>query len=477
MLRIGACVECNRKAATMNTRYVDTLGEIHPTWMIDLLADGTAESQFKLLFWNGEQIQVEQNLVLTCGESDRRAYRPAGVDATITRAIYFPSRVAPCGTTREMFEALVGVIKRFSGLAETEIRLLGYAVLASWVAEFTEVPVCVALVGPPSPERRQLLRLLRCLFRRALLLGETSLAGLCSLPMEIAPTLLIERCEPTPQFLKFLEATNSPDAQIVSKGRILKACCAKVLCIEEPLSELLPGWLTIELSEADTGTSLSVLDARAQEEIVEEFQPKLEMFRVRNYSLVRASVFDVPEISSGMRDLARCLGGAVASDAELQEQLRVLLREQDVRPGRADSAKELHSVVIEALLSCSHQPQKQRIGVAELTTTVNKILERRNEMFAMNPRAVGNILRALGFSTQRLTAIQRGIILLNSVRLRIHRLALKHKLVWAHSQSIDCAQCDEVATKEEAICEEKELSERLASMSLEDLEDPFRQYP
>jgi len=295
--------------------------------------------------------------------------------------------------------------------------------------------------------------------------------------MEIAPTLLIERCEPTPQFLKFLEATNSHDAQIVSKGRILKACCAKVLCIEEPLSELLPGWLTIELSEADTGTSLSVLDARAQEEIVEEFQPKLEMFRVRNYSLVRASVFDVPEISSGMRDLARCLGGAVASDAELQEQLRVLLREQDVQPGRADSAKELHSVVIEALLSCSHQPQKQRIGVAELTTTVNKILERRNEMFAMNPRAVGNILRALGFSTQRLTAIQRGIILLNSVRLRIHRLALKHKLLWAHSQSIDCAQCDEVATKEEAICEEKELTERLASMSLEDLEDPFRQYP
>src|SRR6266404_4059790 len=447
----------------MNKRYVDTFGEIQPKWMIDLLADGTAGSQLKLLFWDGQRTLVQQNFPMDFHNVEWRVYRPAKVDATLTREIHFPSRVASFGTTREIFEAVVDIIKRYSGLPETEVRLLTHAVLASWVVEFTEVPVCVALVGAPSPARRQLLRLLRCLFRRALLLGEAGLAKFSSLPMEITPSLLIERCELTPQLLNFLEATNSHDAQIVSKGRILKACCAKVLCVEEALGGLLRGWLTIDLSGKDLDTSLPVLDAHAQEQIVEEFQPKLEMFRLKNYSVVRESIFDVPEISSGARDLARCLGGAVASDTELQEQLRPLLKEQDAQPVYGDSAKELHWVVIEALLSCAHQSQKKHIGVAELTATTNRILEGRGELLVMNPRAVGNILRALGFSTQRLTAIQRGIILLNSVRLRIHQLASKYNLLESGSRSNDCAQCQQLTIDEELSADDYGLSQRIST--------------
>jgi len=447
----------------MNKRYVDTFGEIQPKWMIDLLADGTAGSQLKLLLWDGETARVQQNFPMNFPDLEQRVYRPAKVDATVTREIYFPSRVGSFGTTREIFEALVAIIKRFSGLAETEVRLLTHAVLASWVVEFTEIPVCVALVGPPSPARRQILRLLRCLFRRALLLGEASLANFRCLPMEITPSLLIERCELTPQFLKFVEATSSHDAQIVSKGRIFKACCAKVLCVEEVFSDLLPGWLTIELSGKDLNTSLPVLDAHAQEQIVEEFQPKLEMFRLKNYTLVRESIFEAPAISSGARDLARCLGGAVASDTELQEQLRPLLKGQDGQPVYGDSAKELHWVVVEALLSCSHQSQKKHIGVAELTATINRILERRGELLVINPRAVGNILRALGFSTQRLTAIQRGIILLNSVRLRIHQLASKYNLLELGSRSNDCAQCAQLTIDEELIVDDGGLSAKISA--------------
>ena len=65
----------------------------------------------------------------------------------------------------------------------------------------------------------------------------------------------------------------------------------------------------------------------------------------------------------------------------------------------------------------------------------------------MNPRAVGNILRALGFSTQRLSATRRGILLLNSIRQRIHQLASKHELLKAGFRSTECVQCDEQARK------------------------------
>lgn len=220
------------------------------------------------------------------------------------------------------------------------------------------------------------------------------------------------------------------------------------------------------------GGPVSVLDPRAQLQIMEEFQPKLGMFRLTNYGLVSASVIDLPEISSGARDLARCLGATVAGDSELQAQLGTLLTEQDHQVG-TESANELHLVVIEALLCCSHQAKKECVGVAEITATVNKILERRGELLKMNPRALGNILRALGFSTQRLSATRRGIILLNSVRQRIHRLASKPELLKVRSQSMDCAQCDELQTKEEEICEEEKVVRLPNSKSDEELKDPF----
>lgn len=73
----------------------------------------------------------------------------------------------------------------------------------------------------------------------------------------------------------------------------------------------------------------------------------------------------------------------------------------------------------------SHQPKKESVGVSELTTAVNRILERRGELLEMRLRAVGGILRLLGFSTERLGAYGRGLTLLNSVRRRIHELADK----------------------------------------------------
>jgi len=84
--------------------------------------------------------------------------------------------------------------------------------------------------------------------------------------------------------LKFLEATGSHDAQIVAKGRILNASCAKVLCTEESLSGMVSDWLGLEIPVQHLAVPLPAFDFRAQEQIVAEFQPKLEMFRLTNYA-------------------------------------------------------------------------------------------------------------------------------------------------------------------------------------------------
>lgn len=140
------------------------------------------------------------------------------------------------------------------------------------------------------------------------------------------------------------------------------------------------------------------------------------------------------------------------------------------------SEKELHSAVIEALLALSHQAGKESGGVAEITTAVNAILERRGESLEMNPRAVGSLLRVLGLPTRRLGASGRSITLLNSVRRRIHELAEEYKIIGETTASKMCAQCYEMYRKkvDDETDGEKEIIQKLSSLTDEQLEHPFR---
>jgi hypothetical protein len=59
---------------------------------------------------------------------------------------------------------------------------------------------------------------------------------------------------------------------------------------------------------------------------------------------------------------------------------------------------------------------------------VDKILDERGELLEMKPRAVGHKLKALGLATRRLDASRRGVVLLDALRERIHKLAVDYQL-------------------------------------------------
>jgi len=173
--------------------------------------------------------------------------------------------------------------------------------------------------------------------------------------------------------------------------------------------------------------------------------------------------------------MIRCLGASVANDVALQAQLGALLTEH-YHPIHSQSEKELHSAVVEGLLAHLHQTVKESAGVAEITTAVNGILERRGELLEMKPRAVGSILRVLGLSTKRLGASGRGITLLNSVRRRIHELADKPKIVGETTAARGCAQCYELYQKksDDETDGEEDLIQKFNRMTDEELENPLR---
>ncbi|MGB7435857.1 MAG: hypothetical protein WBR26_00775 [Candidatus Acidiferrum sp.] len=337
-------------------------------------------------------------------------------------------------STRTLFNSLCALIEKFGGLPHTEASLLAQAVLASWFADLAPVRLNMALIGSPGPERRQLLRLLQCLLRRALPISEVSVAAISSLPMEIAPTLLLEHCELNPQFQRFL-LTTSGDAQIVAKGRVLPVSCNKVLCSEESNTELAPGWPELEIELPQSWGPTARLDSTEAQRIADEFQPQLQFYRLFHYAAVRDAVISVPNIPSRARETAGALLACVVGDPELRAHLHHLLDEHFAPRGIWSTPKvELLAV----LLAVSHGKQST-VSVGEMTKKLNDELERQGETLVLQPRAVGHLLRTLGFETQRLGSRSRELTLSKFNKERIHALHF-HGMLGNHTDA-DCELC------------------------------------
>jgi hypothetical protein len=280
-------------------------------------------------------------------------------------------------------------------------------------------------------------------------LTDISLTGLCSLPWALGPTLILEPCDDDIKGLrKLLHVTRCREGQIAVKGRVMKASCPVILCVEEPLEAALPDWLAVTIPVPAAVQPLPTLDAHTLDQIAEEFQGKLLLYRLQNARKVRASTFDLPELGLRFRDPARCLGACVADAAELQKLVGQLFREQKTEMQTGEDA-ELNSAVIEALLNLCHNPGKQTLAVAEIATAANKILERRGETIQLQPRPLGDRLRHLEFDTHRLGSRARGFNLVNSTRKCIHDLAMTHQLLGAANQSVDCRVCTTMFPNEE----------------------------
>jgi len=91
----------------------------------------------------------------------------------------------------------------------------------------------------------------------------------------------------------------------------------------------------------------------------------------------------------------------------------------------------------------------------------------------LKPRAIGSILRSLGFTAQRLSAAGRGTTLLNSVRQRIHDLAWSYDLLERDLRPGDCEQCRRLDPEVTKYLDGK-LSRRIAGATPGELENPLK---
>ena len=416
---------------------IETTGEVFSDGAsIELILDSET-GRLNLLLSDGENYSVAPRV-----EYRGRAYVPADLDRSISRAVMWPTKCTPYGSTDRLFTAVRKSLTKH-GLPEEIALRTTYSVFATWFPECAPAAPCLSITGP-RPEARLILQLLGCLCRHPLPLAEISRAGLCSLLKHLHPTLFIDSERLTPSILRLLAASNDRNAHVPWRGSLVNVYCGKVVYRGDVLANDLFGDATLEVNLAPSRGRLPILDATTLQRIATAFQPQFLAYRLRNIAKVRDSQFDLAAFASPIRVLARVLGSCLIDAPELQAGLGPLLEAQQDKI-RTERWLDLRCVCLEALLFHSHSGQRDRVYVGELTRTATTILESRGETVPLEPRAIGPVLRLFGFYAKR---DKKGwaIRFTDDVCRRIHRLARDYGVAAMEEGMALCAHCAESAT-------------------------------
>jgi hypothetical protein len=327
------------------------------------------------------------------------------------------------GTTGQLFDEVRDFLSQHPGLTTDSVLKLTYFFFAILFCECTETWPLVSVVAPDAAGSSLLLRMLACVCTSPLRIGEVTLNAILTLPRSWRPTLLlIDQLEVNRSLERVLRIMSRPGCRILHKGQFHDISLPTLVCTAEPLRDR---WIldqAIPVVLAPSRRLLPKLDPQSLSESARKLRGKLLRYREVNLTKVRNSQFDAPDFASPMREIASWFGRCIVDDSDLQRRLLIVFEPQDhdVRMRLTDS---IEAVVIEAVLFLSHEVKRRQARVGEIATIANGILRGRGEHIELDPRAVGNYMRALGLFSRRLGAAGRGIRFTIEIRRTIHELA------------------------------------------------------
>lgn len=402
-------------AASMDL--IPTAGEFLPNGMILDLGREDGINEVGFLSQDGDRFRIVRSV-----NYDGKTYVPPSVDPTFMRALRLPSHAASYSSARELFNEIRSLLAGYCDLPQRFLLQLVYFIFGTWLVDRLPIAPFLSIVAPAAAPRSVLLQLLALLCRHSLLVTTENPVGLWTLPMHLRPTLLLDAAELSVPVQKFLRASSSQGTHCPQRGQALDLYCAKAICSPEPLRDPALASFALQISLAPSRRELPVLSDEDSRQIADEFQAKLLMYRVKSYFDVRPPELDVAGLTAPTQSLARSLAACIVDDAKLQAKLVPLLRQQD-QEFPVERSAGLESVILESLLSCSHEKGRSTVRAAELAGVANTVLNRRGETLRISPEIVGRRLKSLGFRTEPIGSMGNGLWLLGEIRARIHSLA------------------------------------------------------
>lgn len=398
-----------------NPRVVTTVGETFADGSALELVISTYSGRLALLFRSAGEKTIATQI-----EHSRCLYKPPDLDEAMARAIRFPHDAKNYGSTGKLFRRMRALFERYAGLPQPESALMTAWSASSWFPDCLSSPPTLLISGPDMDHAIRLFRLLHCLCRRPVLLGDVSRSAFLALA-PLGATFLVNQPELSPRIRALWGTSNYLGFYVFGNGKVYSAASSKAVFLGMADAR---GDEGLHLALPPARCDLPPLGAQQQSEIAEEIQPQLLMYRLRNLGAVRnfsSSKLGPTFVGS---EVARNLAAGVLGEAEILESIAPLLRrlEQDKI---AQRGCDVHMAMIEATWAPSHADRE--LSISRLAELTNALLRCRGEILEYSAAEVGWKLRNLGFRHHR---TGQGMILQFSHenRLLLHQVAARLSL-------------------------------------------------
>jgi len=412
-----------------------TAGELFPDGScLDLILRSKSD-QLELVYVCGKKTSIDAKFKV-----QGVIYVPAQIDPSFLRATLLPADLKANKSTGDLFTAIRDLFTQH-GFSDDVSLLATHFVFATWFPELLAIAPCLVIGGPRS-EALLLLDLLGSVVRRPLHFGDLERTILTCLPYELQPTLLLRHQSSRPRAKELLAISSRRGCQLARGTNVVNAFHSKAIYCGTALTNDDLGGGAIRVQLAPIRGPLPVLSPEDQLRIAKEFQPKLLAYRAGSHLAVSRSTFDLPELSSEIRILARTLGACVVGAPEIQADLKRILESHDAE-ARAEHWCDVRCVAIEALLAFCHTRPDAKVYVAEITAAIEEIQKNSGETGALEARQIGEILRSLGIHSKR---DRQGfsIVLTERMRRQVHDLARDFEVAPLEEGGASCSLCAEL---------------------------------
>ena len=282
---------------------------------VEIILDPSDSNRLAFSRWNNGTPSIRHEI-----ERGTKRYVLPQKSAGLLADIVLSNGVRPSGGAQQLAADLESIISQFFELDPADLHLSVAHVLSSWVPECFETVPYLWLVGPPGSAKTTFLKLLSCLCRRSVLVGDIRPAALYQLVHNSDITLLIDELElngsrSSSEIARLLRTGNTRGVPTVRNGQRFCTFCCKVLTSRLPPTDGALASRSLFVSMRPTKQSLGLLDEAARRRIIWEFQPRLLGFRFENLAWMRQ--YQSPpeylyELTPRMKQLAGGPAGAVA---------------------------------------------------------------------------------------------------------------------------------------------------------------------
>jgi len=437
--------ESDKNARKTNTcdlpgKPIETLGEVFADGcFIEVVHDPADRDAIQLLLFDGESAQIGPRV-----EHDTQTYVGRAIDPGIACELYLPAELHLNESVPQLGAGIVQLVQKYSGLPDEAAELMARFFLANWVMDALPAAPSLVIVGPESRAVTQLFGLIKCLSRSALILTEVTASSLGSLPTELGLTLAIDQPEFSGPLERLLNASRKRTTKVPRRGTLWSPFFSKVIHCANHFQ----AWpiRAVKLIVAPNGNALPLLNDQEQARIARDFQPRMLSYRFENFAAVRARTSENSNNESAVRPRVGFLPAATFEDAELRSKILDLVVDCAADDGD-DRWTDPTVVLLECLAMSCHLPNQTSRYMGQVAEEIMTLLSARGEERKIWPKQVGRMIRELGFETEPRDAQGVKLLLTDTVRKKIHKLAYDFGVSSIENPVPGCPHCEALGKK------------------------------